>query len=84
MCFSIFSEEANIDWKPYIDVDPKILRGEPHIKGTRISVGVVLQNLATGLTEEEIIESYPSLNKKAIHAAVTYAEELVRDVDGKL
>ena len=73
-----------MDWKPHIAVDPKVLHGEPHIKGTRITVGVVLQNLASGLTEEEIIESYSSLNKDTIRAAVAYAEEIMRDVNGKL
>ena len=70
-----------MDWKPYISVDPKLLHGEPHIKGTRITAGVVLQNLAAGLTEAEIIESYPTLSKNTIHAAVAYAEEIVRDVN---
>jgi uncharacterized protein (DUF433 family) len=73
-----------MNWKPYIAVDPKVLHRQPHIKGTRITVEVVLQNLAAGLTEEEIIGSYHSLNKEAIHAAVAYAEELVRGMNGKL
>jgi len=62
-----------MDWKEYIVTDPKIMHGKACIKGTRIPVTVVLDNLATGLTTEKIIESYPALNVKAIQAALSYA-----------
>ncbi len=67
-----------MDWKPYITVDPNIHRGKACIVGTRIPVAVVLDNLAAGLEEKEIIESYPSLDSTTIHAAIAYAAELAR------
>lgn len=60
-------------------MDPNIHHGKACIKGTRIPVSVILDNLAAGLGEREIIESYPSLDSKAIHAAIAYAADLTRE-----
>jgi uncharacterized protein (DUF433 family) len=66
-------------WQEYITVDPDVCHGRACIKGTRIMVSVVLDNLAAGLTSEEIIRSYPSLNHEAVQAAIAYAAELGRE-----
>ena len=68
-----------MDWRPYITVDPNVNHGKACIKGTRIPVSVVLDNLAAGLGEKEIIESYRSLDSTAIHAALAYAADLTRE-----
>lgn len=47
-------------------------------QGTHIMVSVVLDNLATGLTPEQIIRSYPSLDPQAIQATIAYAAELAK------
>ncbi len=64
------------NWRKRIIVDPKICHGKPCIKGTRIPVSVILDNLAAGVSEEEILKSYPSLKKEDIKAAIAYAAEL--------
>ncbi len=66
-------------WQDYIAVDPTVCHGKACIKGTRIMVSVVLDNLAAGLTPDEIIRSYPSLSREAIQAAMAYAAELARE-----
>ncbi len=66
-------------WHDYITVDPNVCHGKACIKGTRIMVSVVLDNLAAGLTPNEIFKSYPSLNPEAVHAAIAYAAELARE-----
>lgn len=66
-------------WQDYVTVDPAVCHGKACMKGTRIMVSVVLDNLAAGLTEDEIIRSYPSLSREAIHAAIAYAAELARE-----
>ncbi|NIM13536.1 MAG: DUF433 domain-containing protein [Candidatus Aminicenantes bacterium] len=66
-------------WQDYITVDPAVCHGKACMKGTRIMVSVVLDNLAAGLTDDEIIQSYPSLSREAIHAAIAYAAELARE-----
>jgi len=53
----------------YIGIDPQIRFGKPCIKGTRISVGDILQWLSSGMTEQEIIDDYPELQKIHIKAA---------------
>jgi uncharacterized protein (DUF433 family) len=59
-----------------ITQNPDILGGEPCIKGTRISVELILENLAAGRSKEELCYSYPSLSIQAIEAAITYGKSL--------
>ena len=68
-----------MNWREYITVDPSVCHGKACIKGTRIMVSVVLDNLAAGLTTDEIINSYPSLSHEAVQAALQYAAELSRE-----
>jgi uncharacterized protein (DUF433 family) len=62
-----------MDWRNYITVDPNICHGQACIKGTRVMVSVILDNLADGLDEQEIVRSYPSLDRDALRAAINYA-----------
>lgn len=68
-----------MDWRDHIATDPQICHGKACIKGTRIMVSVVLDNLAAGLEPSEILRSYPSLTREAIQAAIAYAAELARE-----
>lgn len=68
-----------MNWQDYITVDPAICHGQACIKGTRIMVSVVLDNLVAGLSSAEIVKSYPSLTPEAIRAAMAYAAELTRE-----
>ena len=65
-----------MNWREYITVDPNVSHGQACIKGTRIMVSVVLDNVAAGLTKEEILRSYPTLTREAIQAALVYVAEL--------
>ncbi len=66
-------------WRDFITADPEICHGKPCIKGTRIMVSVVLDNLAAGITPDELLKSYPSLTREAIQAAIAYAADLARE-----
>jgi uncharacterized protein (DUF433 family) len=68
-----------MNWQDRISVDPNISHGKACIKGTRIMVSVVLDNLAAGLSAKEIQKSYPSLTNEDIQAAIAYAAELARE-----
>jgi len=68
-----------MDWEKRITVDPLVCHGKACIKGTRIMVSVILDNLADGVSEEEILKSYPSLASEDIRAAIAYAAELSRE-----
>jgi uncharacterized protein (DUF433 family) len=72
--------EANLmDWRERIVSNPDILVGKPSIKGTRISVELILGWLANGWTHEMILESYPQLTREDILAALAFATEFMRD-----
>jgi uncharacterized protein (DUF433 family) len=60
-----------------ITFDPKVLRGKPIIRGLRISVDMILELLAKGSSEQEILEDYLALELEDIRAALLYAQQLV-------
>jgi uncharacterized protein (DUF433 family) len=68
-----------MDWKERISVDPMVCHGKACVSGTRIMVSVVLDNLASGLSREEILRSYPSLKGEDIDSCISYAAELARE-----
>ena len=62
----------------YIEINPKIMMGKPVIKGTRITVEQVLENLAANSSIEDVLTAHPHLTKEQIHAALTFAAESLR------
>ena len=62
-----------------ITINPNICGGKPCIKGTRIWVSLIVDNIASGIRDEEILAAYPSLKKEDIRAALAYAAELTHD-----
>ena len=68
-----------MNWHEYISVDPQVCHGQACIASTRVMVTVILDNLAKGLTAEEIAESYPSVSADAVKAVLHYAAELARE-----
>jgi uncharacterized protein (DUF433 family) len=67
------------NWKERISINPKVCHGKPCIKGTRIWVSLIVDNLAAGSSEEEVLEAYPSLTREDIRAALAYAAEMARE-----
>ena len=63
--------------KPKIISDPNILGGKPVIAGTRISVELILDRIAAGMGEKEILLDYPHLTAKQIQTAVSYAKRVI-------
>ena len=66
-----------MSWKSRIILDSDILVGKPVIRGTRISVELILTLLANGSTNDQILEDYPMLKKQDIEAALKYAAEVI-------
>jgi uncharacterized protein (DUF433 family) len=62
-----------------ISIDPAICAGKPCIKGTRIWVSLILDLLANGMSEAELIAQYPALKHEDILAAIAYGAEAARD-----
>ncbi len=65
-----------MNWQDRIHVDPNICHGKVCIKGTRIMVTVILDNLADGVLESDLLNSYPTLKLEDIRAAIHYASDL--------
>lgn len=65
-----------MNWHHRISIDPNICHGKPCIKGTRIMVSIILDNLADGITPAEILVDYPSLTLDDIQAAICYEKSL--------
>jgi len=61
------------NWQKYISINPEIRSGKPCVTGTRISVSDVLSYLASGMSIQEIIEDFPSLDKEGIMATLSFA-----------
>ena len=72
-----------MNWRERIVCDPKILMGKPSVKGTRISVELILGWLSAGWSIEQLLEAYPHITRDDVLAAFAYARELVHD-DGIL
>jgi len=68
-----------IPWQERVTVDPVVCHGRPCIKGTRIAVSVILDNLAEGATTDDILAAYPSLTADDVRAAMGFAAELARE-----
>ncbi len=62
-----------------ISVDPNVCFGKPCIRGTRIWVSLIIDNLAAGASIDEILEAYPHLTHDDIRAALAWAAEMTRD-----
>jgi uncharacterized protein (DUF433 family) len=70
---------ARADVLKRISVDPKVCFGKPCIRGTRIWVSLLIDNLAEGVQESELLAAYPQLQPDDIRAALAYAAEMVRE-----
>ncbi|HEY3356141.1 MAG TPA: DUF433 domain-containing protein [Polyangia bacterium] len=60
---------------PRIAIDPKVMRGKPVIRGTRIPVEVIIRKLAEGATVPEILADYPRLSAEDVRAALSFAAD---------
>jgi uncharacterized protein (DUF433 family) len=67
------------NWKERISVNPAVCHGKACIRGTRIMVSVIIDNIAVGVARDEIRASYPALTAADIDAALAYAAELTRE-----
>jgi len=67
-----------MNWPQRIVLDPKVLGGKPIVKGTRLAVEFVIDLLAQGWSEQEILENYPGLEREDISACLRYATEILR------
>jgi uncharacterized protein (DUF433 family) len=65
-------------WQDRIEINPQILVGKPVIRGTRLAVEFIIELLANGWSEQQIIENYPGLTHDDISACLHYATEVLK------
>ena len=70
---------SGMNGSDYIISDPQILVGKPTLKGTRISVDLVLRLFGTGWTKEQVLENYPNLTPEMLQAAFAFAAEVIKN-----
>jgi uncharacterized protein (DUF433 family) len=68
-----------MEWRDHIWINPDRMHGTPCMRGTRIPVSMILDNLARGETPEAILAEYPSLKPEHIPAAIAYAAALAHE-----
>ena len=66
-----------MSWQDHISIDPKILVGKPVVKGTRIAVELVIDLMAQGWSQEQILDNYPNLTAEDVRACLAYASEIL-------
>lgn len=71
--------EAADLWEDRIIVDPAVLVGKPIIKGTRLSVEFIVELLAQGWSESEILHNYPGITREDLLACLAYAHDRLQD-----
>lgn len=67
-----------MNWQDYIVSDNQVLLGKPTIKGTRISVELVLELFSAGWTEAQILESYPAISAESLRAVFVYLKACIQ------
>jgi len=58
-----------------IEINPKVMMGKPVIRGTRITVELILRKLSEGASEADLLDAYPRLTREDIQAAIRYAAD---------
>jgi uncharacterized protein (DUF433 family) len=66
-----------MDYRDFIESRPDVMLGKPVIKGTRITIELILKKLSEGATVQQLIAGYPLLNQEAILAAISYASDVI-------
>jgi len=66
-----------LDYRERVHADPAILNGKPVIRGTRISVEIILQRLSEGASVEALVEAWPHLTRDDIQAALAYSAGVI-------
>jgi len=74
-------EHIFMNYQKYIERNPDIMLGKPIIKGTRITVELLMRKLANGYEIDDLLKSYPHLEREQILAALEYAADMIASED---
>ena len=68
-----------MDIRQYIEINPEVMMGKPVIKGTRITVELILEKLSEGETIQDILIAHPHISQEAVFAALAFAAQNIKD-----
>jgi uncharacterized protein (DUF433 family) len=68
-----------VSWRDRIIVDPAVLSGKPVVKGTGLAVELIIELLASGWTEDQMLDNYPGLTAEDVRACLAYARDLLAE-----
>lgn len=71
-------QAENIHYADFIEIKPEVMLGKPVLKGTRITVEMILEELSGGLTMEDLLEAYPTITQEGILAAFGFAAAMLK------
>ena len=78
VCDILKAMRCGMNWQERIVIDPGILVGKPVVKGTRLAVEFIVDLLAQGWTEAQVLRNYPGLTREDIQACLSYASAVLR------
>ena len=67
-----------IDYAQFIEVNPEVMLGKPVVKGTRLTVELILEELSAGKSHKDLLEAHPRLTETAIKAALAFAADAIK------
>jgi len=67
------------NWSDHVTSDPQVLAGKPVVRGTRLAVDFILGLFASGWTQDQVLENYPSLTPEALKAVFAYAADALHE-----
>jgi uncharacterized protein (DUF433 family) len=70
-----------MEYQQYVERNPEVMLGKPIIKGTRITIELIMRKLADGYSISDLLKSYPHLTKEQILAALEYAADMIANED---
>jgi len=68
-----------MNWRNHIETNDNILLGKPVVRGTRVSIEHIIKLLASGWTENQILDNYPRLSKESLQAVFAYIQDIMKD-----
>jgi uncharacterized protein (DUF433 family) len=68
-----------MNWRERVETNPEVLAGKPVVRGTRLAVELILELLAAGQTEDELLSNYPRLTHEDLLACLAYASHLAHE-----
>jgi uncharacterized protein (DUF433 family) len=68
-----------MDWRAHIHSDPGVMGGKPVVRGTRITVELILEYFEDGASTEDILAAYPHVKEADVRAAISFAREFLQD-----